>query len=252
MEPCIVKNISIGKGMPKICVPIVSMHYQDIINDFINIKDEEFDIIELRIDFFEGIVEDDKLCSLLKDIKDLQIHKPIIFTYRSKKEGGNIQLSDHQYYHLIELACKSKAVDIIDIEYKSKEVNKLVSLVHQHQLTALLSNHDFQATPNKATIVKRLEKMQELQGDILKIAVMPRNPKDVLNVLEATYIAHTTLDKPVVTMSMDGLGVVSRMLGETFGSAMTFAMIGKASAPGQIDVHKLKTVLSIIHESSHA
>lgn len=251
MEPCIIKNVNIGTGIPKICVPIVAIHHQDIINDFIKLKDKDFDIIELRIDFFEGIVEDVKLLSLLQDIKALKIKKPIIFTYRSKKEGGNIQLSDQQYYHLIELACQSKAVDIIDIEYKSKEVEKLVTLVHHHCLATILSNHDFHATPNKATIVKRLEKMQELHGDILKIAVMPRNPKDVLDLLEATYTSHTKLDKPVVTMAMDGMGVVTRMLGETFGSAITFAMVKKASAPGQIDVQKLKTVLNIIHENSH-
>lgn len=250
MEPCVVKQVEIGKGTPKICVPIVSLQHHDIINDLLMIKDQDFDLIELRIDFFMGLLDDIELQKLLYEIKELTIKKPIIFTFRSKKEGGNIQISDEQYYRIIELACKSGAVDIIDIEYKSKDVEMLVALVHQHNKIALLSNHNFNATPTKATIEKRLETMQGLQGDILKIAVMPRNPKDVLTLLDATYSCYTRLDKPIVTMSMDGTGVVSRMVGEIFGSAITFAMIGKPSAPGQIDIKKLKKVLSIIHESS--
>ena len=249
MEPCIVKHLSIGSGLPKVCVPITSTKQQDIINDFIKIKDQDFELIELRIDFFDAILDDQKLISLLQDIKQLQVHKPIIFTYRSKKEGGNIQLSDNQYYHLLELACKSKCVDIIDIEYQSKEANQLISLVHQYQLPVILSNHNFHSTPNKEVLIERLQTMQSMQGDILKIAVMPRNSKDVLTLLEATNDCYQMLDKPIVTMSMAGLGAISRMVGEVFGSAITFAMIGKPSAPGQIELEKLKQVLAIVHQS---
>ena len=249
MEPCIVKHLSIGKGIPKVCVPIIATNHQDIIHDFIEIKEQDFELIELRIDFFDAILDDTKLLSLLEDIKKLEIYKPIIFTYRSKREGGNIQLSDKQYYHLIELACKSKSVDIIDIEYQSTEANKLIALVHQYQLPVILSNHDFNSTPSKEDLVKRLQTMQTMQGDILKIAVMPRNTNDVLTLLEVTNDCYQMLDKPIVTMSMAGLGAVSRMMGEVFGSAITFAMIGKPSAPGQIEVEKLKQVLTIINQA---
>ena len=56
-------------------------------------------------------------------------------------------------------------------------------------------------------------------------------------------------DRPIITMSMAGTGVVSRLTGETFGSALTFGAASKASAPGQIGVHELKQVLDIIHKS---
>jgi 3-dehydroquinate dehydratase-1 len=53
----------------------------------------------------------------------------------------------------------------------------------------------------------------------------------------------------MMTMSMGGTGVVSRLAGEIFGSAMCFGMIGRASAPGQVEVDRLAGVLDIVHHS---
>lgn len=249
MEPCIVKHVHIGTGIPKICIPIVETTHENIINNFLTNKDQDFDIYELRIDYFEDLLDDQKLIDLLIHIKQLQIKQPIIFTFRSAKEGGNVQISEHQYYHILEIACSSKSMDIIDIEYQSKEVEKLIQLVHSYKVVVLLSNHNFTSTPTKDVLVNILTKMQIIGGDILKIAVMPRNTTDVLTLLEVTNDCHQTLDKPIVTMSMAGLGVVSRMVGEVFGSSITFAMLKIPSAPGQIELNELKEVLDIIHKA---
>ena len=47
-------------------------------------------------------------------------------------------------------------------------------------------------------------------------------------------------------MAMGPLGTVTRAAGALFGNAMTFASAGKASAPGQIDVHELKRILDTL------
>jgi len=44
------------------------------------------------------------------------------------------------------------------------------------------------------------------------------------------------------------MGVASRLVGETFGSAITYGTAGKSSAPGQVDVEKLAMVLEVLHE----
>ena len=68
--------------------------------------------------------------------------------------------------------------------------------------------------------------------------------------LETTYEMSEEYAKcPIVTMSMAGTGLLSRLCGEVFGSALTFGAIGKASAPGQMDAADLKEVLEIIHKS---
>ena len=43
-------------------------------------------------------------------------------------------------------------------------------------------------------------------------------------------------------MAMGPLGLLHDAAGALFGNAMTFASAGKASAPGQIDVHELKRI----------
>jgi 3-dehydroquinate dehydratase-1 len=58
-------------------------------------------------------------------------------------------------------------------------------------------------------------------------------------------------DRPIITMSMSGEGVISRLAGEVFGSCLTFGAAKKASAPGQIGVNELSNVLETIHKSSN-
>jgi 3-dehydroquinate dehydratase-1 len=92
--------------------------------------------------------------------------------------------------------------------------------------------------------------MQDLGADILKIAVMPNSQKDVITLLFATEeMVSNYAHQPVVTMSMASTGLISRLSGEAFGSAITFGAIEKASAPGQINANELNQVLNIIHNS---
>ncbi|MET1176254.1 type I 3-dehydroquinate dehydratase, partial [Paenibacillus amylolyticus] len=85
---------------------------------------------------------------------------------------------------------------------------------------------------------------QELGGDLPKIAVMPETTADVLRLLEATCTMNEKYaDRPIITMSMAGKGIISRLAGEVFGSAMTFGAAKKASAPGQIAAGELKEIL---------
>ena len=48
---------------------------------------------------------------------------------------------------------------------------------------------------------------------------------------------------------MGGTGLISRLCGEVFGSALTFGAVGKVSAPGQINAEDLRSVLNLIHQN---
>ena len=50
-------------------------------------------------------------------------------------------------------------------------------------------------------------------------------------------------------MSIAATGVISRVCGEVFGSALTFGAVGKASAPGQMGAGELKEMLTTLHAS---
>ncbi len=109
-----------------------------------------------------------------------------------------------------------------------------------------MSNHDFHKTPSDEEMIDRLEKMESFDADICKIAVMPQNKNDVVRLLNVTYTMSRKLSKPLITMSMGTIGVISRICGETFGSSLTFASKGKASAPGQISVNDMNLILEAI------
>jgi 3-dehydroquinate dehydratase-1 len=77
---------------------------------------------------------------------------------------------------------------------------------------------------------------------------MPASPEDVLTLLGATADYASRPDaRPAITMAMGPLGVVSRLAGETFGSALTFGTVGAASAPGQVDAGALRAALEVVH-----
>ncbi|MBO4990857.1 MAG: type I 3-dehydroquinate dehydratase, partial [Firmicutes bacterium] len=95
----------------------------------------------------------------------------------------------------------------------------------------------------------RLRRMEDMGGDIAKIAVMPQTALDVAELLAAAAESREKLSCPVVAISMGGLGVASRMVGQIFGSAITFGTVGNGSAPGQLPVGRMKEVLTWIHEA---
>jgi 3-dehydroquinate dehydratase-1 len=128
-----------------------------------------------------------------------------------------------------------------------KLVAQTITAAHEKGIKVILCNHDFDKTPSKQEILSRLQQMQLKGADICKIAVMPRNSEDVLTLLEATREMYENYaDRPLITMSMGTLGMISRISGQVFGSAATFGSAGTASAPGQISVSELRKLLNTL------
>ena len=53
----------------------------------------------------------------------------------------------------------------------------------------------------------------------------------------------------VIAIAMGPAGVITRIGGACMGSCLTFGTAGEASAPGQLDAKKLRTVLEIVQEA---
>ena len=233
MNTVVVRNVKIGEGIPKICVPIVGITREEILESGKNIGAIGADVVEWRADWFEDVFVFEKV-------------------EETAKEGGEKAIEKQAYVELNQKAAKTGYIDMVDVEAFTGDdaVTAIVKAAHECGVKVVASNHDFHKTPAKEEIVSRLRKMQESGADIPKIAVMPQNKKDVLTLLAATEEMYSEYaDRPIITMSMAGTGVVSRLCGEVFGSALTFGAAGKASAPGQMGVEDLKTVLSLLHKS---
>lgn len=232
---------------PLVCVPVVATTGMQLIQDILNIQELDFQVIELRIDFYEYILDTYKINNLLNSIYNIN-KLDIIFTYRSKIEGGNALLQDTYLKELIRIASQHPAIQYVDVENSCACKEELIEIIHENKKQVILSNHDFHQTPSLPIMNTLLETMAKTEADILKIAYMPKDEYDVLNVMHASLLARQ-YGKPVISMSMGPLGAISRLVGEFSHNYLTFAMNTQASAPGQIHVDKVNTTLDIIHQA---
>lgn len=249
IETVTVKGVTLGEGRPKICVPIVGHTEKEICSQARSAANTQADLVEWRADYFHQWKDTGKIEMLLEQVAALVSPRPVLFTFRTDREGGEQSITPEDYRRLNMAAAGSGYASIVDVElfFGDAYVKELTEALHQAGAKVILSNHDFQKTPSKEELIHRLCRMQELGADILKIAVMPLCEEDVLTLLSATVeMKKNYARKPVVTMSMSGMGVISRISGEVFGSAMTFGTAGKASAPGQIEAGALYRILELL------
>lgn len=252
MKTLNIKGIRIGEGVPKIIVPIVGKTKEAVVekaNSFQNIK---IDVVEWRADFYDEVYDTVSVLDTLKALRSVIPNMPILFTFRTKKEGGEKEITMEAYTALNKAVAESGDADLIDVEIFSGDeaVRENIDNIHKAGAYVVGSNHDFLKTPDKDDIICRLRKMQDMGADIPKIAVMPECAADVLTLLSATNDMFTKYaDRPIITMAMGPIGVISRLSCEVFGSSMTFGAAGQVSAPGQIPVEELAAVLDILHKS---
>lgn len=252
MNSVLVRNIKIGEGIPKICVPVTGITRNEILQSSEEISRIGADIVEWRVDWYKDVFTFTEVETTAKELRSMLGDIPLLFTFRTIKEGGEKAIDKEAYAELNQKIMKTGYIDMADVEVFAGDdvVTTIIQSAHECGVKVVASNHDFYKTPAKEEIVSRLRKMQQLGADILKIAVMPQNKKDVLTLLEATEEMYSKYaDCPVITMSMSGTGVISRLSGEVFGSAVTFGAVGKASAPGQMGVEDLKIMLRLLHKS---
>lgn len=254
MKTVNIRHLTLGSGQPKIAVPLVAEDENALSAALENLRRAPFDIIELRADCFTRADDPDFLLEQAAAVRRAFPDTPLLFTFRRAEEGGRYPCGKDYYFRLVNQAAASGIIDIIDIELSAgeNEVRQAVAAAKADHTAVLMSSHDFQQTPAKSDITGRLKKMEDAGADICKIAVMPQSPADVLTLLEAAWEAHLAADRPIVAISMGQLGLVSRIAGATFGSALTFGTAGTASAPGQLDSVKLKNILDILENGSIA
>ena len=242
----------IGAGMPKVIVPIVAKDAAGIEAKGKELTAYTMDVVEWRVDFYEDVFDIEKTVETGKKLRAALGDTPILFTFRTKKEGGEKEIDMDTYTALNKAIAESGYVDAIDVEIFSGDdvVKTNIDNIHAAGKVVVGSNHDFFKTPDKDDLICRLKKMQDMGADIPKIAVMPQSIADVLTLQAATdEFAHEIADRPIITMSMGPKGVITRIAGELFGSSMTFGAVGQVSAPGQIPVEKLQAAMAILHDA---
>lgn len=241
-----------GGKFPLICTPLVGRTRDQILGEVQIVVAKKPDILEWRVDFFEDIANAAEVISVASAIKAAAAGIPLLFTRRSMREGGEkIALPEEKVIALYRAVCESRQIDLIDFEMSNDLAH--IALVREaakaNDIKLVLSFHNFSFTPGLETLGQRFFQAEHLGADIAKVAVMPRNLEDVLTLLGATLSASQKLRIPLISMSMGPYGSLTRLFGWTFGSALTFAVGASSSAPGQVPIEDLNTVLSILQKS---
>lgn len=245
MKAVNIRNMQIGPGIPKICVPVTGVTEEEILEQAKQAVEQQPDLLEWRADFYEYLANSEYVRKLSEKLRVILRQIPMIFTVRTSSEGGNYQGSTEDYVNILLETGKCSQIDLVDVELY-KDISRMTDLTKELQAmgkAVIVSNHHFHETPSRERMEEILAQMEEAGADIRKLAVMPEGPEDVLELLYATLSANRTGEAPVITMSMSGLGAVSRVCGQIFGSAVTFGTVGKASAPGQLELANLRLCL---------
>ena len=116
MEPVIVRNVKIGEGIPKICVPIVGVTRENIIEEAKALHNIPADVAEWRADWFENVFDFNEVEKILRELRKVLGEIPLLFTFRTSGEGGEKEIERNEYVKLNKLVTKTGFIDIIDIE----------------------------------------------------------------------------------------------------------------------------------------
>ncbi|CIZ72595.1 3-dehydroquinate dehydratase%2C (3-dehydroquinase) (type I DHQase) [Streptococcus pneumoniae] len=199
------------------------------------------DIIEWRADYLPK----EAILQVAPAIFEKFAGRELVFTLRTRSEGGEIDLSPEEYIHLIKEVAQFYQPDYIDFEYYSykdvfEEMLDFPNLV--------LSYHNFQETPEN--MMEILSELTILNPKLVKVAVMAHTEQDVLDLMNYTRGFKTlNPEQEYMTISMGKVGKVSRITADVTGSSWSFASLDEVSAPGQISLASMKKIREILDEA---
>ena len=200
---------------------------------------EHADAVELRMD-----LADDPLSELAAYDGRL----PVIATNRSADEGGEAPETTQRLEDL-RAAAEHAGVGAIDVELATIDAGAgrgVVEHAREHGCAVITSVHEFATTPPPDELVDLLERAAGA-GDVGKLAVTAGTPRDVLDLLEATW-ARTAAGDLVATMAMGTPGRHSRAVAPLYGSRIGYAPVDPdaATAPGQYDLATLRRAIDLL------
>lgn len=247
-----IRKVEIGTGQPKIAVSIMGETLEAVCTQAQAARLSGADVAEWRIDSFRHGNSPEAVADCLPALRAALCEMPLLATFRTQREGGCLSCSTAAYRAVNEAVIASGCADLLDLELftEPQALSALLTAARHSALPVVLSNHDFEKTPPQEELVQRFRRMRALGGDLLKLAVMPHNRGDVLALLGAAAKIHEETDRPLIAISMGPLGAISRICGGYFGSVMTFAAAAQSSAPGQIPVQQLSTLLKLLESSA--
>ncbi|MDG4957915.1 type I 3-dehydroquinate dehydratase [Lactococcus lactis] len=222
----------------KIVVPIMLTELAEL--EKVSVSDyRTADIVEWRADFLSA----DEILEMAPKFFEKFKESKILFTLRTVREGGNIQVSEKKYLQILQEILTYNPT-YIDVEFFTHGPS--FAALKDFRDKMVLSYHNFDEVPSDLT--NRLIKMHEEGTAFVKVAVMPERECDVLDLLQITRDMTLEYGEHFISMAMGDLGRLSRISGYLTGSCWTFASLDNSSAPGQISLKETEYILDILEK----
>ena len=252
----------------KVIVPITGADEEAILKEVAAIQGTDADAVEWRFDLARTLYSFDSednvrdaevysaaetLQDVLKLLSERLEGRELLFTIRTRCQGGRFPNHDEAYEKLVSEAIKSGCISMVDIEdtTESSSMRRIMELAGKFRVRSIVSYHDFDRTPEYDEILAKFDSIKNTGADIIKTAFMPRTGSDVARLMSATayYKEHAGRKSSMITMSMGDLGKISRVGGAIFGSDYTFASVSETSAPGQMPIGMVRQIMEALRGS---
>lgn len=246
----------------KICIaiPIKSENFNLNKQIIETALDKGPDLIELRFDY----ISESKFIthSFLRELISIIPPKiPKIFTFRKKQEGGKYNLSKNERLDILSRLIEVKP-DYLDIEINSESevLKSLIDLAYDNNVQLIFSYHDFEKSITYEEIAEMLIRFDEklknellidlskINESIFKIILTAQVFDDNLNVLNICKKL-SQQDKKFVCFAMGDVGILARILCVKFGSLWTYGSLEEKTAPGQINIEKIREIHQLVFEN---
>ena len=183
----------------------------------------------------------------------LQRHSdlPVIFTIRTKAQGGAFEGTQEEITSLMTLAVRL-GVAYIDVEQQWAEKTKssLFSLLAsppdgKRRTQAIVSEHCYAPGLSRSDLLHIFHLCEERgRADVVKVVVKAFTPADVFKLREVAANTFSTT-KPVIALAVTPKGQLSRVL-NAYLCPVTHPALPAAAAPGQMsvkDIHATRQLL---------
>ena len=242
-----------------LCIPIPIKHtsikeVKPIIDKAIKSKPN---LIELRFDY----ISDVKTLSVefLRDLLNtIHPHAAVIFTFRDSSEGGQIEIKQKDRLKILKMFIETKP-DYLDIEMRTdkKILSEIINLTSQKGVKLIYSYHNFEKTLtyeegihlvqnfNEKLIQELSLEPKKLQDNIYKIIFTAQKFEDNLIPLKLCK-EFSNSNQKIISFCMGTLGVFSRIACVISGSFLTYTSLEEQTAPGQIEIKKMREIYGLI------
>lgn len=225
----------------KVCVPVCAAKPEEMLTK--TARAIQFsDLIEVRLDCLDRT---GAAANLLRELSASH-QRPLIFTMRSREQGGHNSLDYDGRRKFWSLAMNDAAEALLDLEYDlvSDFARKREEPPVRDWRRIICSHHDFERAPDELEQI--YETMKATPAGILKIAVQARDATDCIPVFKLLARARDE-GRKLIAIAMGPAGIMTRVLGPSRGSFLTYGSLDaeSATAAGQVTAEDLRQLYRI-------